>query len=181
MCKISFWRQDKLYHITHELFGYTCETFSCTLQTPCLSTMRHVQQNNDTSGKEVQSWPWKHLQATTSISKYPPTSRSFILIFCQPQLQLHMGLTVLLSLDLHVYFFAQNWPRYWKRKMRWLFEIPAGHRMDCSSWYKPALWEPTEKRAALLFHSFRTLRHYCLHVFLHIQPWSLMDFFKNCW
>lgn len=51
--------------------------------------------------------PWKHLQPSTSIFKYSPTSRKpFLIFFSQMQLHLHMGLTILLSLDLYVYFFA---------------------------------------------------------------------------
>lgn len=53
--------------------------------------------------------------------------------FCQLQLHLHMGLTVLQSLDRHVYFFAEGCPRFWKGKTRWLFQIPAGHQKGCSS------------------------------------------------
>lgn len=170
--------------VPHQSWAFWVHLQNIFLHSSSLMFVHHETcstKHNDTSGKEVQSCPWKHLQATTSIPKYPPTSRSLVLIFCQLQLHLHMGLTVLLSLDLHVYFFAQNWPRYWKIKMRRLLEIPAGHQMNCSSWYKPASWEPTEKRAAWLFHSSCTLGHcYCLWVFLHIQPWSLMDFFKNC-
>lgn len=129
-------------------------------------------KHNDTNGKEVQSCPWKHLQATTSVSKYPLTARSLILVFCQLWSHLHMGLTVLLSLDLHVHFFAQNWPRYWKRKMRWLFEIPAGHQKDCSSlWYKPSLLGAHRKEGSIAFSHC-----YCLCVFLHIRLWSLMFF-----
>lgn len=106
---------------------------------------------NDTSGKEIQSCPKKHLQATISVSKYPPTSRRFILIFCQLQFHLDMSLTVLLPLDLHAYFFVQNWPCYWKRKTRWLFEIPAGHRMDCSSpRYKPSLMGAHRKESSIV-------------------------------
>lgn len=48
-------------------------------------------KHNDSNGKEVESCPWKHLQATTSISKYPPTSRRLILFFLQTAIALTHG------------------------------------------------------------------------------------------
>lgn len=139
-------------------------------------------KHNDTNGKEVESCSWKHLQATTSISKYPLTARSLVLVFCQLWSHLHMGLTVLLSLDLHVYFFAQNWPRYWKRKMRWLFEIPAGHQKDCSSlWYQPSLLGAHRKEGSiaflLLLYMGALLLLVCLSAYTALIPHV---FWKTC-
>lgn len=51
--------------------------------------------------------------------------------FCQLQLHIHMGLTVLQSMDRHVYF-AEGCPHFWKGKSIWLFQIPAGHQKGCS-------------------------------------------------
>lgn len=76
-------------------------------------------------------------------------------------------------------FFQQNWPHYWKRKMRWLFEIPAGHWMDCSSsWYKASLMGDHKKRGQHFFFVppvYWGTADCC--VILHVLSWCLMDFF----
>lgn len=153
MHKISFWGQTKLYHISQKTFGHTCTIFSCTLQILYLSTKRHIQKNIKVPvGMRHRSYPWKHLQPSTSIFKYSPTSRKLVLIFCQMQLHLHMDLTIPLSLDLCLFFCNKTGPitgkEKWDGYLR--FQLDTGWIVllhDTS----PASWEPTKKEGSISF------------------------------
>lgn len=180
MHKISFWGQTKLYHISQKTFGHTCTIFSCTLQILYLSTKRHIQKNIKVPvGMRHRSYPWKHLQPSTSIFKYSPTSRKLVLIFCQMQLHLHMDLTIPLSLDLCLFFCNKLAPLLEKKNEMAIWDF---------SWTPDGLFfsmiqaqprgSPQKKRVAFLFHSSCTLGHCSfLCVFLHVLSWCLMDFF----
>lgn len=135
-------------------------------------------KHNDTSGKEVQSCPWKHLQATTSISKYPPTSRSLILNFLPTAIALTHEFSssavsgppcLLLCTKLALLLEKKKWDGYLRFQLdtKWIV-LP--HDTN------PASWEPTEKRAALLFHSSRTLEHcyfWCLSAYTALMPYGI--------
>lgn len=96
------------------------------------------------------------------------------------QLHLHMGLTILLSLDLYVYFFATKLSPLLEKKNEmaiWDFSwTPNG--LFFSMIQAQPHGSPQKKRAAFLFHFSCTLGHcYFLCVFLHVLFWCLMEFF----
>lgn len=156
--------EDKLNCTTSvKDFSGTLAKYFPALFKHCLSIMRHIQQNIKVPvGMRYRSCLWIHLQPSTSIFKYSPTSRNLILIFfCQLQLHLHMGLTILLSLDVYVYFFPT--------KLAPLLEKKNEMVIWDSSWTLDGLFffmiqgqphgRPQKKRTAFLFRSSCILGH----------------------
>lgn len=134
-------------------------------------------------GMRYRSCPWKYLQPSTSIFKYSPTSRKLILIYFDKCNCTYTWVLQFSSLWISMpTFLQQNWPHYWKRKMRWLFEIPAGHGMDCSSpWYKPSLMGPHKKEGSISFpfllYTGALLLLVCLSACIVLMSYG---YFLNC-
>lgn len=110
--------------VSHHSLAFLVPLQNILLHSSNIIFTHYETVKHNISGQEVEKCPLKHLQPTASISKCLTSSRNLISCFYQPQLHLHIGSAVSTPPCL---LLCTGLSSFLQRKMRWLFEIPAGY------------------------------------------------------